>query len=153
MLYTRHGPVLYQDPKKNLAVALKWVGSEPGTAVLLATQEFADMARVARGLEDQVSGVTAVKIFHRQDVPASAKTVAEMIGTEFGWEETRAIRGLFGSYGGNLGTRRPVERYIVHPNEIKSLRTGEAIVLTKLPSTRVRRTRIVAPRRDGPERH
>jgi penicillin amidase len=30
--YTRHGPVVYQDEKSNRAVALRWVGSEPGAA-------------------------------------------------------------------------------------------------------------------------
>jgi penicillin amidase len=30
--YTVHGPVLYEDPAKHLAFALKWVGDEPGSA-------------------------------------------------------------------------------------------------------------------------
>lgn len=30
--YTDHGPIIFEDPKRNLAVALKWVGSEPGGA-------------------------------------------------------------------------------------------------------------------------
>jgi penicillin amidase len=34
--YTVHGPVIYEDPKRNLAVALKWVGAEPGGAGYLA---------------------------------------------------------------------------------------------------------------------
>jgi len=33
--YTRHGPVLYQDAKRNRAYALKWTGSEPGGAAYL----------------------------------------------------------------------------------------------------------------------
>ena len=32
--FTRHGPVLFQDPKTNRAFALKWAGSEPGGAVV-----------------------------------------------------------------------------------------------------------------------
>jgi penicillin amidase len=34
--YTRHGPVVYADPKKRFLVALRWTGSEPGTAGYLA---------------------------------------------------------------------------------------------------------------------
>ncbi len=34
--YTVHGPVLYEDPAKHLAFALKWVGAEPGSAGYLA---------------------------------------------------------------------------------------------------------------------
>ena len=35
--FTHHGPVLYEDRARNRAVALKWVGSEPGTAGYLAS--------------------------------------------------------------------------------------------------------------------
>jgi penicillin G amidase len=34
--YTIHGPVLYEDRARNRAYALRWVGSEPGTAGYLA---------------------------------------------------------------------------------------------------------------------
>lgn len=33
--FTRHGPVIHQDTKKQLAFALKWAGSEPGGAAYL----------------------------------------------------------------------------------------------------------------------
>ena len=36
MRYTIHGPVIYQDAGRNRAYALRWVGSEPGTAGYLA---------------------------------------------------------------------------------------------------------------------
>lgn len=35
--FTRHGPVVYQDASKQIAVALKWAGSEPGGAAYLAS--------------------------------------------------------------------------------------------------------------------
>jgi penicillin G amidase len=35
--FTRHGAVIYEDPKLRRAYALKWVGSEPGTAGYLAS--------------------------------------------------------------------------------------------------------------------
>jgi penicillin G amidase len=34
--YTLHGPVIYEDAARHLAYALKWVGSEPGTAGYMA---------------------------------------------------------------------------------------------------------------------
>jgi penicillin amidase len=34
--YTLHGPVIYEDPARHLAYALRWVGSEPGTAGYMA---------------------------------------------------------------------------------------------------------------------
>src|SRR6185437_13772721 len=44
-------------------------GRESGLSVLVATQELADLDRAGAGLRDQVVGVTALKIFHRQEVP------------------------------------------------------------------------------------
>lgn len=35
--FTRHGPVIYQDEQRHVAVALKWAGSEPGGAAYLAS--------------------------------------------------------------------------------------------------------------------
>jgi penicillin G amidase len=35
--FTHHGPVLHEDPARHRAIALKWVGGEPGTAGYLAS--------------------------------------------------------------------------------------------------------------------
>ncbi|HNG33329.1 MAG TPA: penicillin acylase family protein, partial [Blastocatellia bacterium] len=35
--FTEHGPVIYEDKERHRAYALKWVGSEPGTAGYLAS--------------------------------------------------------------------------------------------------------------------
>jgi conjugal transfer pilus assembly protein TraD len=130
-------------------------GRESGASVLLATQELADLDRAAPGLRDQVLGNTAVKLAHRQDVPASAQTIAQMAGTERVWEETERIRGaLLGDRHAGRGTRRQVEQFVVHPNEIKSLPTGRAVLITKLPSMRTRTVDVRAPQpreRPGPE--
>ncbi len=126
-------------------------GRESGMPVFVATQELADLERAARGLEDLVLGVTAVKIIHRQEVPSSALTIAQIAGTEDVWEETRQIGGrLLGGYGAGRGTRRLGERYIVHPNEIKTLRTGEAVVISKIRGARPRTVRITPPPRQPP---
>ncbi|MEA2160981.1 MAG: conjugal transfer pilus assembly protein TraD [Solirubrobacteraceae bacterium] len=134
-------------------VSLLARGRESGVSVLLATQELADLDRAGRGLRDQVLGVTAVKIAHRQDVPASAQTIAQMAGTTKIWEPTYQIgRGPFGRYETSRGTRRAVEQFVVHPNEIKSLKTGQAVIITKVPGAQVRTVRVAPPaRREGPE--
>jgi conjugal transfer pilus assembly protein TraD len=132
-------------------IALLARGREPRTPVLVATQELADLDRAAPGFKDQVLGVTAVKIVHRQDVPDSARTIAQMAGTEEVWEETRQTGGrLFGGYDTGRGTRRLTEKFIVHPNEIKTLRTGEAVVISKLRGARPRTVRVAPPRRPPP---
>jgi conjugal transfer pilus assembly protein TraD len=129
-------------------LALLARGREAGTGVLAATQEFADLERAGHGFRDQVVGISAVKIVHRQEVPASAQMIAQMAGTERFWEETRQLRGPFTGAGGSRGTRRQAERFVVHPNEIKTLRTGEAMLLTKSPVAKVTRL-LVSPVHPG----
>jgi conjugal transfer pilus assembly protein TraD len=134
-------------------VALFARGRESGTPVLVATQELADLERAAPGLRDQILGLTAVKIAHRQDVPGSAQTIAQMAGTEKVWEVTRQLGGrLLGGQPTGRGTRREAEQFIVHPNEIKRLRTGEAVLISKIGGARPRTVRVTPPpRRQPPE--
>ncbi len=123
-------------------LALLARGREAGVSVLLATQELADLERAAPGFRDQVLGITAVKIAHRQDVPASARTISQIAGTERVWELTENVRGPFGSPGAGRGTRRQVDRFVVDPTEITTLATGRAIVVTKTPVAAVSRVRV-----------
>ena len=129
---------------------------ESNISVLTATQEMADLQRAAPGFRDQVLGIVGVKIAHRQDVPESAEMIAKMAGTQWVWEETQHVRGLLNPGNGPRASRRQVERFLVHPNEIKTLPVGHAVALTKLPTSQVRRVRVVrglgAPAREGPER-
>ena len=118
---------------------------ESGISVLTATQEMADLQRAAPGFRDQVLGIVGVKIAHRQDVPESAEMIAKMAGTQWVWEETRHVRGLLSPGNGPRASRRQVERFLVHPNEIKTLPVGHAVALTKLPTSEVRRVRVAAP--------
>jgi conjugal transfer pilus assembly protein TraD len=135
-------------------IALLSRARESGISVLVATQEMADLDRAAFGLRDQVVGVTALKIIHRQEVPSSARMVAQMVGTEWVWEDTRQIAGrLFGGYDTGRGTRRQVERFIVHPNEIQSLAPGDTIVISKLGGGGPQRVRVEPPRRAAPADH
>jgi conjugal transfer pilus assembly protein TraD len=128
-------------------------GRESGLGVLAATQELADLDRAAPGLRDQVLGNTAIKLAHRQDVPSSAQTIAALAGTETVWEETQRIGGpLLGGLRAGGGTRRQTEQFIVHPNEVKTLRTGEAVLISKLRGARPETIRVRPPvQRTGPE--
>jgi conjugal transfer pilus assembly protein TraD len=117
-------------------------GRESGIGLLLATQEFADLDRVAPGFAAQVSGNTPLKIIHRQDEPVSARRASELTGAERVWEETHAMGvGAF-SRGRSRGTRRLVERPLVHPDRIASLPVGDAVVITKVPGRQVRITAV-----------
>jgi hypothetical protein len=131
---------------------------EAGIGALAATQEMADFERVAPGLRDQVLGNTAFKLIHRQDVPSSAQTVAQMAGTETVWEESERIGGsplagsLLGGHRNGRGTRRLGEQFVVHPNEIKSLGTGQAVLISKLRGGRPGTVRVAPHQRGAPGR-
>jgi conjugal transfer pilus assembly protein TraD len=125
-------------------LALLARGRESGFSVLLATQELSDLERAGRGFRDQVLGLTTVKIAHRQDVPSSAQAIAEMAGTQLAWDETRQLRSPLAP-SGSRGTRRQVERFRVHPNVVKTLGPGEAVLLVKSPSAQVTPVRVARP--------
>jgi hypothetical protein len=117
--------------------------------VIVATQEFADIERKARGLTDQIVGNTTLKLAHRQDVPESARTVAELAGTHKAWEHTYRQNGAFGGLSGS--TRRVVDRYNVEPGTISSLPTGCLVRISKSPHADARLVRVTRGH-DGPER-
>jgi conjugal transfer pilus assembly protein TraD len=126
-------------------------GREAGVATLSVTQEMVDYDRIAHGLRDQVLGNTEIKLAHRQEVPKSAQTIAEIAGTEKVWEETERIAGsLFMGYPAARGTRREVERFVVHPNEIKTLAPGDAVLIAKAQGARARVVRVTPPERVTP---
>jgi conjugal transfer pilus assembly protein TraD len=117
-------------------------GREAGVSVLLATQELADLERAARGFRDQVLGITALKLAHRQEVDVSAVAISRLAGTERVWRETRQLPSLRGARLGSRGTRHEVEEPVVHPNEIKRLSTGQLVLLSNVPTPRVARTTV-----------
>ena len=122
-------------------------GREAGVGVLLATQELADLERAGRGFRDQVLGITAVTLAHRQEVHESALAISRMAGTRMVWRETRQIPGGLGFSRPpmSLGTRRQHEEPVLHPNAIKRLGTGELVLLTNVPAPTVARVRVTPP--------
>ena len=126
---------------------------EAGITVFVATQELVDLERAARGLRDQASGNTAVKIAHRQDVPASADAISRMAGTVKTWERTYQERpGGMGLRKERGSTARLVDRPVIEPEQIRSLPTGKAVVIVKTPRSCARVVTVAAPARDGLER-
>ncbi len=109
-----------------------------GVSLLLATQEIADLRRVDEGFADQVLGNVEVLLAGRQNVPESAELIAQMAGTEERWEYTfqtdeRLGRPKHRGEESGIGTKRRTEEFVVHPNKIKRLGVGRAVLLTKNP--------------------
>ena len=115
--------------------------------MLLATQELADLDRAAPGFRDQVLGNTAVKIAHRQDVPASARTIAELVGTEWVWSESRQIYGPFAAATAAGGTRREVEQLRRAPQRDQAAAHGRGRAADQDAEAGVDRVRVWPPSR------
>ena len=111
-----------------------------GMSVLLSTQELADLERLTPGFQDQVLGNIGVMLAHRQNVPHSAELIAQMIGTDTVWQtthQTEQVRFFRNTQtrGTGLGTSKQVEEFRIHPNMIKELGIGQAILVTKTPTS------------------
>jgi type IV secretory pathway TraG/TraD family ATPase VirD4 len=105
-----------------------------GISLILSTQELADLRSAGAGasaLRDQTLGNVSAVIAHRQNVPASAQLIAAMAGSAPRWRTTQHTEeGPFGAARTGRGSRRRDYELLVHPSQIKALRTGEAVVLT-----------------------
>lgn len=115
-----------------------------GFCCLIATQELADLA--AAGGEElvaQVIGNTNVKIVHRQDVPSSADYMAEVVGTQKIYQKTLNTKeSLLGKRPTGEGSVQTQDEYIVHPNVLKNLGQGQAVVIKKIPEMSAEPTQI-----------
>jgi len=105
-----------------------------GMSLLLGTQELADLRVAGPALQEQVMGNLTVVIAHRQVVPDSATLIADVAGTRGAWSTTMHSDGK--------GTRSRGREYTVHPDEIKSLPLGHAVVIVPTGESPVRITQI-----------
>jgi conjugal transfer pilus assembly protein TraD len=115
-----------------------------GFCCFIATQELADLS-VAGGEElvGQVIGNTNVKIVHRQDVPDSAEYLSNVVGTKKILVKTMMTEEkLFGSMSKHMGSVREDEELVIHPNVLKNLRQGEAMLIKKIPNNTVVKTQV-----------
>src|SRR5919206_400113 len=105
-------------------------GRSAGLSLLVGTQELADLRPPDNPtLADQVLGNIATLIAHRQVVPASAETVAGVIGTRGAWTTTERTETFLGaSAPSGAGTRTRTREFVIHPDTIKHLPTGTAAV-------------------------
>ena len=106
-------------------------GRSAGMSLLLGTQELADLNLAEHpSLKDQVLGNVTTLIAHRQVIPDSAEQIAAIAGTRGTWVHTQRTDHRLSGQGanGDTGTRTRGREFAVHPDEIKGLRTGWALV-------------------------
>ncbi|MGH7685366.1 MAG: type IV secretory system conjugative DNA transfer family protein [Candidatus Dormibacteria bacterium] len=111
---------------------------EARVATAVSTQHLPDRA-TAYALHATLLGA-GLLIAHRCGSD-DAESVAAVIGTEKGVEVTRQVDS--GANTG-VGSVRRVDRYVVNPNAIKQLVTGDAVVLAAVGERRVATVRVAS---------
>src|SRR3990167_3537469 len=104
-------------------------GRGAGVHAILATQSLSDIEiKGGKALLGQVLNNTNNYIIQRQNFPSDAEMLANIIGTKNDFVVTSQIapRGSTGA-----GSVRETRQFVVHPDEIKGLGRGEAIVVNK----------------------
>lgn len=121
-----------------------------GGGLFVCTQDLADLQDVSDAFLAAVLTNTNVLIAHR--TKASAEQVAELLGTYEGWEETLQVQediDVLGTTtaGSGVGSLRQVDRFKVHPNQLRDLGVGEAVVAVGHPEDTSQTVQVaLAPR-------
>jgi conjugal transfer pilus assembly protein TraD len=106
-----------------------------GVSLLLGTQEVSDLRLPGQEmLLKQVMGNLLTLIAHRQMDPDSATLLANVAGTTGAWQ------GSLNSDGRSMRSR--VREYLFHPNDMKKMGTGNAVVIVPTGEHSVCDTRI-----------
>lgn len=106
-------------------------GRSAGLSLVVGTQSLSDFkaADDTDTLVDQVLDNVSSLIIHQQTVPESAERLSEIAGTEETWTTTMRTHAVVGSMPTGDGTKTRDRQFIVHPDTIKSLGVGQAIVV------------------------
>ena len=102
-----------------------------GIGLTLAAQAPADFDTDEGKLMTTVLQNTGTKLMLRQLDPDSAELCARLGGTYETYERTRQLvdQGLLGTNESGVESERPIDKYIVHPNLLKRLRTGRGYLV------------------------
>lgn len=119
-----------------------------GLITTLATQSTADFKAVSDQFDAAVRTSGNVVVLHRQKND-DADQWARSIGTVQGFQETLQVTEDADALGtltaaSGVGSLRVVDKFIIHPNQFKTLGQGEAVVLVGHPETSQRRVQIAA---------
>ncbi|HAW58515.1 MAG TPA: DUF853 domain-containing protein [Bacteroidales bacterium] len=110
-----------------------------GFASLIATQSLADLDIVDIALKKQILQNCNTLIIQRQNDAEDAEELSKIIGTEETWMMTHQINNTGGT---GLGSLRFVKEFIIHPDQIKRLQVGQAVIARKIPEFKIHETTI-----------
>ena len=106
-----------------------------GMGTCLAHQEISDLKRISPEMADRLMHLTSTTICFLTKLPDSAEKISAMAGTRTAFKTTEKAQTLFGVNirSGDISLRE-VEEFNIHPNILKNLTVGEAVVIGKYPT-------------------
>jgi conjugal transfer pilus assembly protein TraD len=110
-----------------------------GFAAVIAAQSLADLDVCDSALKNQIVQNCNTLIVQRQNASDDAEELARTIGTEETWIMTHQIDSNGGTGAGSL---RFVRELMFHPDKIKRLQVGQAVIARKIPMFRTHETTI-----------
>ncbi len=130
-------------------------GRGAALSVVLGTQSLADLRGAqpeddSDTLTEQVLTNVEFAVVHREADPDSAERMARMAGTRPSWSTTEKTGGVRdGWFTPREGTRTRAREFVVMPDQIKRLRTGEAVLINPTAKKTGEIVRIFPPRELG----
>jgi type IV secretory pathway TraG/TraD family ATPase VirD4 len=111
--------------------------------IVLAHQEISDLDRISPEFCGRLMGNTATMFAFLQKRPESAELISGIAGTRKVWKETKAMERMLGiEIDTGKRSKREVEEFVIHPNQIKSLRVGECIRISKYPNSTAKKIKV-----------
>ncbi|PQP79018.1 hypothetical protein C6B38_02745, partial [Spiroplasma sp. ChiS] len=98
----------------------------------LSFQTINDLKTNNMNLTDTIFGNVSTIVCHNIKDPTTAEYVASVFGTQETEKLTRQLD--FKNNTADMGSVRSVDEFIVHPNDLKTLKIGECYLKTTLPS-------------------
>lgn len=98
----------------------------------LSFQTINDLKTTNMNLTDTIFGNVSTIVCHNIKDPNTAEYVASVFGTQETEKLTRQLD--FKNNTADMGSVRAVDEFIVHPNDLKTLKIGECYLKTTLPS-------------------
>ena len=106
---------------------------EQNGQVIMGTQSLADIDKVSISLREQIIQNSNTHIAMLSNEKKDLEIMAHIYGTVTGWQRTYVTDHelLSGQEFGDKGSKREVESYRVHPNDLRRLKPGEGFISIK----------------------
>lgn len=111
--------------------------------IVVAHQEISDLDRISPEFCGRLMGNTATLFAFLQKRPESAELISGVAGTRKVWKKTLQTDSILGiEIETGYRSKREADEFNVHPNEVKSLKVGRCVRVSKYPCSTTKTLRV-----------